>query len=220
MALAYLAAATMVVYGLLVLLVLGRLLRSSQDLPVETNRVAVGLMLGVVAMGAIELYDSSDLLNGLVSVLLVALYLIGNRHPAFLQDLQEAAERERYAQSQLAGLPVEDLIARLEILMRDKELYRDESLRLRDLADHLTISAHQLSELLNTRFGLNFYAFVNQHRIEHAKRLLRERLDLPITAVGFEVGFNTNSVFYEAFRKQTGTSPGGFRKARPIAEGA
>lgn len=207
------AAATLVVYAGSVLWVLGRLVLASQsDLPAATNRLALGLMAAVGAMATVELFSSSDELNMLVSALIVALYWIGARHPAFLQDLREAAEQQRYAQSQLSGLAVDRLSARLNALMSEEELYRDEQLRLRDLAERLEITGHQLSELLNTRFDRNFYSFVNQHRIEHARRLLRERPELPITAVGFESGFNTNSVFYDAFRKATGQAPDAYRR--------
>ncbi len=204
----------MAAYAACVLWVLGRLVLASQsDLPAETNRTALGLMVTAVIMGTAELFASSDELNMLVSALIVALYWIGARHPAFLQDLREAAEQQRYAQSQLIGLEVDRLSARLNELMSREKLYRDEQLRLRDLAERLEITGHQLSELLNTRFDRNFYSYVNQHRIAHAQRLLRERPELPITAVGFESGFNTNSVFYDAFRKATGQAPGAYRRS-------
>lgn len=48
-------------------------------------------------------------------------------------------------------------------------------------------------------------------RLAHAARLLREDPSRPITEVAFAAGFNSSQYFATRFRKQFGTTPGGFR---------
>jgi len=49
-------------------------------------------------------------------------------------------------------------------------------------------------------------------RIERARRLLAET-DLPITDVGAQVGYNSQSHFTKIFREATGMTPKAFRDA-------
>ncbi len=208
----YASAILMVVYTLAVLYQFAGLWHSSASLPPEIRRAALLLAIPVGLLGLAEIFAPHDILNAFVTVMLILLYWTGNRHPAFLEILREEAERARYAQSRLRGLPVNDLAERLRSIMEAERLFQDDSLSLSGLAERLDLSAHQLSELINTRFDTNFYGFVNEYRVEYARQLLAERPELSVTAVGFEAGFNTNSVFYEAFRRKTGVSPGAFRK--------
>lgn len=208
----YASAILLVVYTLAVLYHFAGLWRASAELPPDIRRAAVFLAVPVGLLGVAEIFAPHDILNAFVTVMLILLYWTGNRHPAFLEILQDEAERVRYAQSRLRGLAVADLAERLRSLMEEERLFQDESLTLNGLAARLDLSAHQLSELINTRFDQNFYGFVNEYRVAFARELLTERPELSVTAVGFEAGFNSNSVFYEAFRRHTGLSPGAFRK--------
>jgi len=53
---------------------------------------------------------------------------------------------------------------------------------------------------------------VNRHRIEHAKRLLRESPDCNVLTIALDSGFNSKSAFHIAFRRSTGTTPSNFRQ--------
>ena len=98
--------------------------------------------------------------------------------------------------------------------MDEERLYTDDQLTLRDLADELSISPHQLSQLLNERLDTNFSNFVNQFRIRDARDMLLNQPEKTVLAVSLEVGFNSKSAFYEAFSRFTGMSPQAFRKTR------
>ena len=214
MALGYTSAVCMALYSLAVLLVLGRLLMAPAKLPPETARVAGGLMFAIALLSLGEIVFADDILNIIVTMMLLVLYWVGVRHPSFFPVLKDEAERVRYTRSQLEGLSVDQLVRQLRRLMEEEKIYQEETLSLKELSSRLEIKPHQLSELLNSRFGKNFYAYVNGYRIEHACGLLVERPDLSVSAVGYEVGFNSNSVFYEAFRKVLDVSPGAYRKER------
>ena len=95
--------------------------------------------------------------------------------------------------------------------MNKDELYLDENISLPVLADKLMLSTHQLSEFINKNQGKKFNDFINEYRIEKAKKILKEKPEYTILAIGFEVGFKSKSAFNTAFYKHTGTTPSEFK---------
>jgi AraC-like DNA-binding protein len=93
-----------------------------------------------------------------------------------------------------------------------KKIYTTPNLTLPALAQELNIRPQLLSQFLNDNVQKSFTQFINEYRIEEAKRLLKENTDLKIDAVGMECGFNSSSTFYSAFKKITGTTPATFQK--------
>lgn len=58
--------------------------------------------------------------------------------------------------------------------------------------------------------------FLNQCRLTHAARLLRQNAGRPITGVAFEVGFNSSQYFATSFRRRFGLTPREFRTRRSL----
>jgi AraC-like DNA-binding protein len=59
---------------------------------------------------------------------------------------------------------------------------------------------------------MNFNTFINDFRIREAMNLMEENPDRNLLSIAFEVGFNSKSVFYDAFSRKTGLSPARYRK--------
>ncbi len=148
----------------------------------------------------------------LAGLLVIAAFLVSQRHPKILQLLMIEAEKKQHGRSLLDGMNVDEMVLKLERLMETERMYSDDQLTLRDLADELALTPHQLSQLLNDRLGTNFNAFVNQYRIREACEILLNQPEKTVLAVCLEVGFNSKSSFYEAFARFTGTSPQNYRK--------
>ncbi|MET0661474.1 MAG: helix-turn-helix domain-containing protein [Steroidobacteraceae bacterium] len=144
-----------------------------------------------------------------LAIMIVA--LIAN--PSLIGDLSEAA-RVRYGASTLRGLDVEACLEKLRESMTTRKAYQDESLSLSSLADHVGVSGHQLSELINTRLGVGFSRYVRECRVEAAKALLVSAPSQSILSISIDTGFRSQSSFYAAFKEVTGQSPGDYRKAR------
>jgi AraC-like DNA-binding protein len=62
---------------------------------------------------------------------------------------------------------------------------------------------------------MSFYHYVNRWRVEEAKRLLLTT-DANVLNIAHDVGFNSRSAFYNAFRTVTGESPVTFRKRADV----
>jgi len=119
-----------------------------------------------------------------------------------------------YAQSTLARVDRNAMSARLRQLFEQEQVHRAESLSLATVAEMLGLSTHQLSELVNTEFGVGFSRFVRQYRVETAKRMLVEEPRASVLSVGMASGFNSQSSFYVAFKELVGEVPGEYRQRR------
>ena len=152
---------------------------------------------------------------GFALLLIVAAIIV---FPQILDDISEAATLA-YASSTLNDVDVDDRVNRLEALMRDDKIYQDEDLNLAMLADALDLSAHQLSELINTRFGIGFSRYIREQRVREAQRLLQNDSRSSILSISMMTGFRSQSNFYAAFKEITGESPGSYRKRSGFASG-
>jgi AraC-like DNA-binding protein len=99
------------------------------------------------------------------------------------------------------------LAGKLNEVLNAQEAYKNSDLKLGDLAQMLGISSHQLSQLLNDNLNKSFSNYLNEFRIRKACELITSDADLKIEAIGYEVGYNSKSTFFAAFRKITGTTP-------------
>jgi len=119
--------------------------------------------------------------------------------------------------SQKSGLSseqAENYLHRLRQFMERKKIYAKNDLTLNELAEHLAIPAHHLSQIINDRLQQNFYDFVNNYRVEEAKKRLLDPAYqyLTILAIAYEVGFSSKSVFNAAFKKHANMTPSQFKK--------
>lgn len=98
-------------------------------------------------------------------------------------------------------------IGRLDKVIRDNALYKDPNLKLNDLARTINISGHQLSQLLNDNLGKSYSTYINEYRINEACKLIATSGHLTFEAIAYEVGYNSKSTFYTAFKKIKDTTP-------------
>lgn len=119
----------------------------------------------------------------------------------------------KYARSALTPELAGRIAARIEAAMRDEALYLNPDLSLQKLSQHVGARANLVSQTLNEQLGATFFDYIAHWRIEAAKPLILEG-KASITAVALEVGFNSRSSFYKAFKKQTGLTPKAFGEAQ------
>lgn len=104
--------------------------------------------------------------------------------------------------------------------IESESLYLDSELNLVKLAEIMQLSTHQLSYVINSGTGENFFNFINRFRVRKAECLLTDASfdHLTIVAIGFESGFNSKTAFNTAFKKITGVTPTEFRKSNDLLE--
>lgn len=121
--------------------------------------------------------------------------------------------RPTYGKSGLSEDKAEEIVTRLLRLMQSEKPYLDAELTLHRLAGMLDVSAHNLSEVINTRTGMNFFDFVNSYRVEQVKRDLLDpsKSQFTLLALAFDAGFASKTSFNAIFKKITGHTPSAWR---------
>ena len=166
-------------------------------------------------------YKTADLLSTAANF--PAMALIGWMVILGLSQQAVVAPAPRDANGDGAKKANEDAIRRLEDLMTRVRVYEDPDLNREGLADSLGVSPRSLSSLINGHYGMNFYDFVNQYRVQEAKEKLADpaNAELTVQRIFEDAGFNSKSTFNTLFKKATGKTPSEYRRQpKRAAEGA
>lgn len=125
---------------------------------------------------------------------------------------EENVDAVKYQKSGLREQLAEEYLDQLLNYMQDKKPYLQNELSIQELAEAVGIQKHHLSRIINERLNKNFYDFINDYRVEEAKRLLLNPAFRHYTtlAIALEAGFSSKATFNAVFKKQTGLTPTAF----------
>ena len=87
------------------------------------------------------------------------------------------------------------------------------TIHLHDLAARAALSPYHFARAFKTSAGVTPRTYVEQRRIEQAKRLLTESTQ-SLAQVAMDVGFGTQSRLTSTFKRRTGFTPGEYRRER------
>jgi AraC-like DNA-binding protein len=150
-------------------------------------------------------------LAGLMVAICVGYYFM-QRAAHLSAEMQDSLQRERYSVSRLSGQNVAEIREKLTRVMAEEKIFTDFELTMPKLAARLNLKPHQLSEYLNKHLDKKFNDFINEYRVEEAKKLLGEDTEKNIMRISLAAGFNSKSAFNLIFRKYVGLSPSNFRE--------
>lgn len=91
--------------------------------------------------------------------------------------------------------------------------FQNSELSLEQVADNTGVSTRKITSSIQEQFGCNFKTYINQIRINEAKRMLTET-ELTIGDIAFKVGFSNQSHFNRVFKSITESSPSQFRQQK------
>lgn len=139
-------------------------------------------------------YIVGSLSFSFVFYLLVLLWLFKrNKKSLFFE------KKVKYENTKINDLKVKTIEDGISIV-KDKKLYKKSDLKLSDVAELLNVLPHQLSQYLNNNLDKSFSLFLNEYRIEEAKRMLLSEINYTIEAIGYDCGFNSKSTFFTTFK--------------------
>ncbi len=152
------------------------------------------------------------------AALIYAIGYLAIRQSVILAPLSSGKPAGKYRHSPLPNEQAEKYIQRLLQSMESEKPYLNSDLKLPDLANQLSLSTNQLSQLLNQNLNLNFFDFVNQYRVKEVQvKLLDPNYNhLTNLAIAYEAGFSSKASFHRAFKKHTGKTPSQFVKAQSL----
>ncbi len=150
-------------------------------------------------------------------VLALLTYLFGyymlSHQQLFQVDEMEGDGKKALSIAKYQSSPAQDEVydqvkSRLEHLMQEEKPFKEPGLTLESLAKKVGTNRVILSRVINESYGKNFFDYVNHYRIEEFIEIAkRDRKSFTFTGMAYDVGFNTRTTFYKAFKKFTNTTP-------------
>ncbi len=147
----------------------------------------------------------------LVAIFLACAAFIGSKAK---KRLQIRRMLKKYKSAKLTPNKSEAYLKTIVDLLEKESLFKNKDLNLPKLAEKASIPSAFISQIINTRLKMNFYDFLNMHRVEYVKKSLlsQDKIHLKIEAIGLEAGFKSKASFFRAFKKFTGMTPSEFKK--------
>lgn len=122
-----------------------------------------------------------------------------------------ALDKKPYEGKKIEPQVVSVVERELTKLMEQEKLFKDASLTLSKLAKRLNVSPQQLSQILNNNIKRSFAQYVNQWRIDEAKKLLIKNRRMTMEQVAEQCGYNSQSTFYTSFKQFEHCTPAKYR---------
>lgn len=120
---------------------------------------------------------------------------------------------QKYQTSSLTPGASESIRLKLERILNEEQVFKENELRLDDLAAYLDITRHQLSQVINTHYQVNFFELINRYRIAYVQKVLSDPAYAKhtIIQIAYEAGFNNKASFNRYFKQATGLTPSAYR---------
>lgn len=132
--------------------------------------------------------------------------------------LQAQTQQRRKHIEMTANMSSKELMAWVDQEMDEKLLYTDTNLTLKTMANSLGLTQKRLGELFkNNEKYSSLGDYLNEKRFLFACRLLREKPNWTIEAVGKEAGFGGRRTFQMEVKRRLGITPLQYRQGMDIA---
>ena len=152
------------------------------------------------------LYPQSLLLSGIVLYIGVIAYV---KPKIFSNAYNKNLLKVKYENSGLTDGFSEDLKEQLLLLLNSEKVYRNNKITLNMLSSQLGTTRHNVSQVINEHFGVNFFHLMNKFRVNEAVEIIKsdKNRNLKIIEIAYDVGFNNKVTFNKAFKIETSLTP-------------
>lgn len=149
------------------------------------------------------------------SMLLVMIYVFGFyglRQQTLAQELLNHQNTPSYPHSTLTENAKQSIASKLTHYIEQEKPWLQSDFNMDALSAAVSVPKYQLTEVLNSHMGFNFFQFINMYRVEAVKKMLSDpKNNFSIEAIGYECGFASKSAFYSVFKKITQKTPVEYR---------
>ncbi|MGD0581705.1 MAG: AraC family transcriptional regulator [Bacteroidales bacterium] len=129
-------------------------------------------------------------------------------------DHEEKRETERYSRSGLREDQADEYLKKLISYMENDRPYLNRDLSIHDLSSLTDIPRHYITQVLNEKYGRNFFTFINEYRVKEVISMFADPKfnHYTILAIAYDAGFNSKTTFNSIFKSQTGQTPSAYRE--------
>lgn len=132
--------------------------------------------------------------------------------------LREETRQQRERIELTANMSDEELMAWVDQEMDERQLYTDNNLTLKTMANSIGLTQKRLGELFKNNEKYNSLGdYLNEKRFLLACRLLREKPNWTIEAIGAEAGFGSRRTFQMEVKRRLGITPLQYRQSMESA---
>jgi AraC-like DNA-binding protein len=169
----------------------------------------IGLIVLITILSELGLDDSEQQLPRLLQRTAILLF-----NTLFIVINFSVKSRLFDTRKKKPGVRHPELIEKIQSVMLDQELYRQEKLTIGQLAAAIGEQEYKVRKVINQEMGYrNFIDFTNSYRIKEATDLLKDRskTELTILEIAYKTGFNSIGPFNRSFKQATGLTPTDYR---------
>jgi AraC-like DNA-binding protein len=164
-------------------------------------------------------FDPYFIIFGFIAIFSFVFSFYGIKQPVIFGDQvkvedDEKREPEKYSRSGLREEQADEYLKSLLSYMEQNKSYLDRDLNIHDLSSQTSIPRHYITQVLNEKYGRNFFTFINEYRVKEVlERFSDPRFDhYTILAIAYDAGFNSKTTFNAIFKTQTGQTPSAYRE--------
>lgn len=196
-----------------------RELSYNQTISKYTNRMLffMSACMLVWMLSVINRYISEfhgDIFTDLIWILFgVQAYVIGyyslKQPKIFKTQLRKNTEGKPKKNHRIDKGEIDHLTRLVDTFLNDDKGYRQPDISLSIMAGKLSKTTNDLSWFLNNVYNKSFYELINEYRVKEFKERIHnhEHKEHTLISIAYEVGFNSKSTFYKAFKEITGHTP-------------
>ena len=130
------------------------------------------------------------------------------------QEDSTTKKQPKYDNSSLSKEDKDQYMNHILEFMEKEKPHLDFEVNQSNLANKLNIQSHHFSEVLSFCFKQNFNNFINNYRVNEAKKIMQDPKydNYKILAIGYEAGFKSKTSFNRVFKTHVGLTPSEYKK--------
>ncbi|KAA3608848.1 MAG: AraC family transcriptional regulator [Calditrichaeota bacterium] len=144
--------------------------------------------------------------------------------PAIYKEKRDPKSGEptenKYEKSGFSEEKAKKCLQSLLDLMEKEKLFLNSTITLNQLSEKLSVSSHNLSQVINTQLNQSFFDFINKYRVEEVKKTLADpsKSHYTLLSIALDCGFNSKTSFNTVFKKHTNLTPSQYKQVLKVTQ--